>query len=855
MATKWAEAMSMLEEITSREYIPPRVSTGGDATGEGAAPPAPVAAAVEGTAPTVLEAFAHFKDEYVRYLQIYRKLVAAHDVILHPQKRIDIRNLMKVVMVRVIELHHELTTWVPADITLGGATRAAPWSYIPLDDVLLKLGMPPDGLDVPIPAFVRGERNDQIQQCMRLIKGYMYMELNHAYVPLENDDGEGGRLPYNPEETSYAMSATEAIAIIMRNERGRQGLSRAVKLVTRRKEELRKERERAERHNSPRAHSHSPKSPKSSMTRTVNAFSHSSGSGSGGAGSQAASPTYELMVPAVVSPIIDLDDEAAMTLQRTWRGKQGRRVTTSKRDDELIFVGMAHDSALEVRSRDLNAQRAADRATRQESQLEHHQRFLKACEEERERMLEEEGGGMRDTEIAVRHRFFMDAVASSRKAPTVAQFDEWVAEQKRLAGVVAPVKKKAKKGKKGEKGKKKGEKKKKGKEKKKKPAKKDKKKKGKGKGGGSGADAHVDAPPMLAGAGAPPSQLASLRELADAVENYEKTWCAPEEKQRDEDNVKQIHELSMVRKEVRKEVLVTVREQVDSLLRMKLQNLSSEGGGSKKKAKKGKGKKKKKAKPAGGKAKKKKKAGKKKGGKKGKGGGKLPGDKMGLPTDWDNNVSVLVKKRVVIHYDETKWIADFVGAFSTIDAQLLHDPRLSKNEYGEWTPPDPTASQIRALITEYCVLPLGYYPGVLQAQRPEHWVRSVLLYGPRGTGKTMMAEAVANELGAVFCNLSAPNLEGRWPEKTDPIECVHRCFQLAKEGTHGFQTVPPVVIYIDDAEQLFIPKVRVLCSCCCCCCCCCVVVHAFPLPCSNRILPLPPPHHPLHRPTRRALHR
>merc|ERR1719261_252073 len=45
---------------------------------------------------------------YVKYLQIFKRLEACYDFMVHPQKRIDIKKVLEVVMLRVVELKHRL---------------------------------------------------------------------------------------------------------------------------------------------------------------------------------------------------------------------------------------------------------------------------------------------------------------------------------------------------------------------------------------------------------------------------------------------------------------------------------------------------------------------------------------------------------------------------------------------------------------------------------------------------------------------------------------------------------------------------------------------------------------------------
>jgi len=108
-------------------------------------------------------------------------------------------------------------------------------------------------------------------------------------------------------------------------------------------------------------------------------------------------------------------------------------------------------------------------------------------------------------------------------------------------------------------------------------------------------------------------------------------------------------------------------------------------------------------------------------------------------------------------------------------------------------------------ITALAVLPLGS-PGVLgEVDKFAHthglWhgcaPRSLLLYGPPGTGKTHLAQGVATALGALFINLSAGNVEGKFTDKDGPAGVLQAVFDVAKDPGLG-----PVVIYLDDIEKM-----------------------------------------------------
>ena len=50
---------------------------------------------------TAAQAFQHYAALYVKYVQIFRKLEAAYDNMVHPQKRMDVKGVLELVQVCV----------------------------------------------------------------------------------------------------------------------------------------------------------------------------------------------------------------------------------------------------------------------------------------------------------------------------------------------------------------------------------------------------------------------------------------------------------------------------------------------------------------------------------------------------------------------------------------------------------------------------------------------------------------------------------------------------------------------------------------------------------------------------------
>lgn len=52
-------------------------------------------------------------------------------------------------------------------------------------------------------------------------------------------------------------------------------------------------------------------------------------------------------------------------------------------------------------------------------------------------------------------------------------------------------------------------------------------------------------------------------------------------------------------------------------------------------------------------------------------------------------------------------------------------------------------------------------------------IRSVLIAGPKGSGKKMLVHAVCSELGATLLDLTASNIVGKYPGKSGLIMLLH----------------------------------------------------------------------------------
>uniref|UniRef100_G1KYI0 IQ motif containing with AAA domain 1 n=1 Tax=Anolis carolinensis TaxID=28377 RepID=G1KYI0_ANOCA len=134
---------------------------------------------------------------YIKYVQIFRNLEAAYDQIVHPQKRLIIRQMLDSVMGRILELKNEMV-----------GLEYSEYHYF--DDILQDLKLSPENIEIPIPRYFIKEKVKVLKERERILAQIM------MDAGICDDEPQVKVMPFE-----------EAIRAIQIAERARQGRLRA----------------------------------------------------------------------------------------------------------------------------------------------------------------------------------------------------------------------------------------------------------------------------------------------------------------------------------------------------------------------------------------------------------------------------------------------------------------------------------------------------------------------------------------------------------------------------------------------------------------------------------------------------
>ncbi|KAJ3192126.1 Dynein regulatory complex protein 11 [Irineochytrium annulatum] len=483
-------------------------------------------------------------------------------------------------------------------------------------------------------------------------------------------------------------------------------------------------------------------------------------------------------------------NQAALRIQRVFKGYKARKIAKLRYQEELMFLGMAPTPRDPRLNPGMKAE--ANRARRKVIQLQHEEEYQAALVNTKEKITKVEGPDMKEAIQDSFRQWYMEYRRVNGKFPEFPADRAWQqsgfqfsmseddnkgdgtgggAETEGEDGATSGKEtEKASSAKKSGSAKSKDGKSKAGSAKK--GGKAAAKGKGKGKGGKGKKDDDDEEEPLFK-----LDDSKYLPPLTSACGTYGTKWLTKDEAE----NFAQKHDQEIIKNDKRKEVEAEIKKEVFEILKEELKNLKLAVDRDKN-SKSRKGKKGKKGKSAKGKkGKKGGKKGKKAWGKKGK-KGKKEKDLTANRT-MDSLMEELIQAGILQKYRPTN-ITDCKGEFDLLATSNSKAPVI-----------EPTLAEMRRVLTEYCILPLGF-PKPNDVSN----ITSVLLFGARGVGKTMMVNAVASESGAFFFNITPKNTMGQYVGKPNVTRMIHMVFKVAKAN-------PPAVIYLDNIEMVFAKKI------------------------------------------------
>ncbi|PSC70654.1 IQ and AAA domain-containing 1 [Micractinium conductrix] len=730
---------------------------------------------------------------YVRYVVTYQKLCSAHDGLAHPQKRASLRRTLEVCLGRLLELRGWLAQ-------LGGGV-----DVLDLSTQLAALHLTPDALDMPIPAYFREARAGALAA-----RAAAAASAAQAEAALVGGAAAGGEQQAGEAEAGDAGWAQEAAA---GEDLGPRGAAED--------EQQQQQQQQAAAEQ------------QVVITTAAAASAAASSSPNRGDGQQPAEAAEELSEEDAAQQT--RRSAAAVVVQAAARGWLARRAAAAARRAELEFLGMAppadgaRSAALAAKMAAVGERRRALRAERA-AELDSALVSIKAGVKQREGWSMKERIrdklntwflGSRDPETG-QYADLPDAAKGGSAAivnpPPPEPTPEEAAAAAARAAKEGGAKGGAKAGAKAGKG---------------------------GKGGKGGAP---EAPPM---------SFAFLEGLRGAVQHYLDVWGEYEEADptlallppelRDLPQPKlntESYDADMVTAEVRPVVLEEVRLEADEemrrLIRSIKETLKSGKEGRKKKVKKG-GK--------DGKGKKDGKGGGKGGGKDANGGQDAKGGKKGGKKDGKGEAAPPLPKKKrkdltagrsvesifaelagagLVHTPAPLTLSDYLGGERLAPAEAAPEaapaaakpkvggkkanaapakaaaPPAGKGGKGKGAAeaaagqaahaayPEPSLAQARQAVAAACVLPLGAHDALAKLQAPH----TVLLYGPPGSGKSLLAQAVAHQAGATLFDLSPAAIDGKYPGKASAL-LVNMVFKAAR-------ALAPSVVLIEGVEGVMV---------------------------------------------------
>jgi vacuolar protein-sorting-associated protein 4 len=133
--------------------------------------------------------------------------------------------------------------------------------------------------------------------------------------------------------------------------------------------------------------------------------------------------------------------------------------------------------------------------------------------------------------------------------------------------------------------------------------------------------------------------------------------------------------------------------------------------------------------------------------------------------------------------EDTKRLKEMIG-----DTIITEKPDLKMDEIAG-------LEDAKQAIHDAILAPMKH-PELFKGKARQPW-KGIMLYGPAGCGKTLIAKAVAAEVNATFFNVSAGNIVSKWLGESERL--VLTLFRMARENQ-------PAIIFIDELDSVGVSR-------------------------------------------------
>jgi len=111
---------------------------------------------------SINDAFSHFAKLYIQYTLLLNNFNTSYSSLVQPQKRIDIKTTLELIICRVINLRHLLVKWHPPNsdviVKSGGIQPSFPWEYLDITKELEELSISPSQLVTCTPSYFKEDQ-------------------------------------------------------------------------------------------------------------------------------------------------------------------------------------------------------------------------------------------------------------------------------------------------------------------------------------------------------------------------------------------------------------------------------------------------------------------------------------------------------------------------------------------------------------------------------------------------------------------------------------------------------------------------------------------------------------------------